>query len=701
MSFTESYKNELRREMDKLKGKVIYRSSNNSKQEIKLCLARFSNQNSLSELKFSVSHELEITVSIMMRNINTEDKDIGVRFTLSLPNGKPGFASEVTLLGRSEDASRVRWKEGRSICHWGTRQNILKIQNHREFWYGNEGRLKLADECFNGYAIEYLDGEISVSLTSKDSENNDFYQLTSEIIETDGTSDRPQLAAEEPEAAYLLKENARFVNLSKIAEIHAHAIILKAFDLALYQFRTVKSDFLVRVNDKDESYRTSASKIFPFAIIENAAAVAASAESKVPFLLPSELKEKCKERNLYFSDDLYQAVSVSINSGRHIIFTGPPGCGKSQLAEQVGTLVAEIFNAKKGVDASPKFVTASPSWTSGEVIGRYFPGRDKDSPLEFHPGVFLEAVKNKRCLVIDEINRANMDECFGELFTVLAGQACDLLYQDAIEFSAAEDEELKYGPIKIVPFQREDLIDLPGYCIYLMGEGFRLIGTMNTFDRSALHQMSFALMRRFDMISVSAPSVDNINNIINSKITEMAGNHLKKLPYWGNAESSRDSLSRTLNGTVNNLFGGDQGLVRDGVVGASMVVDVLDFIYRVFNPSDASDGWKVRPGRGNRNPESDMVKSAMAMALIVKLLPQLASAEGQINKVLKKVKNILDSGGFIKFVYTKREEQVEIDLEYVSRTTPYDFFVNEFRAAYAHTHLSVEIEAALQGNSVA
>ena len=48
----------------------------------------------------------------------------------------------------------------------------------------------------------------------------------------------------------------------------------------------------------------------------------------------------------------------------------------------------------------------------------------------------------------------------------------------------------------------------------------------------------------------------------------MAGNHLKKLPYWGNAESSRDSLSRTLNGTVNNLFGGDQGLVRDGVVGA-------------------------------------------------------------------------------------------------------------------------------------
>ena len=50
--------------------------------------------------------------------------------------------------------------------------------------------------------------------------------------------------------------------------------------------------------------------------------------------------------------------------------------------------------------------------------------------LEFRDGLFLEAIREGRWLVIDELNRSNFDRAFGQLFTVLSGQSVVLPYED-------------------------------------------------------------------------------------------------------------------------------------------------------------------------------------------------------------------------------------------------------------------------------
>lgn len=683
MTFIDYYKQALRDEINKLKTLTVFKGRAQPEQEVTLAEVSINNHGYLNALSFLIGGNFNIKVGIQMQNIRRMDGEVKIKFSLPLMDGNFGCANATTILDRSGDLSGIKWKAGRSIFKWATRQNAFVIEDHKNFWYGNAGKLELAEE-YGQFIIENFGDTLSVSLANEDqSEKDDHYQPTAAVIEIPQDQDTVTPYAEEAE---LMPPE-----ITEIANFHAHAIVLKAFDLALYNFRTTKNEFLSwRGNDKISS---SALNAFPLINAQNAII-----NTQVPILSPGKLKEKCLFAGLHFSDELYQTVCVAINSGRHIIFTGPPGCGKSQLAEQVGTLATEIFYGKKGADASPKFVTASPSWTSGEVIGRYFPSRNQNSPLEFHPGIFLEAVKHKRCLVIDEINRANMDECFGELFTVLAGQACDLVYQDAIADSRDEDGKLTYGPIKIVPYQLEDLSEIPGYCIYSMGDGFRLIGTMNTFDRSALHQMSFALMRRFDVIPVSAPSKDQILTIINNKLSSLIGDNNEKLPAWGNVVHNRARIKTQIENLTLKLFSSDQGFVTRGVVGVSMVGDFLDFIVRLLNPALTSNPCNlVIEGAGIGNAENAarcIVKSAAVLALVVKLIPQLAGAEDKIGDVINCVKDAMAMGNNDPRVNFSYSDGGGLTIQ-PAQSLCFDLFQTELLSAYKNTPLAKDVRIAL------
>jgi hypothetical protein len=81
-------------------------------------------------------------------------------------------------------------------------------------------------------------------------------------------------------------------------------------------------------------------------------------------------------------------------------------------------------------------------------------------------------------LVIDEFNRAHIDTAFGSLLTTLSG-----------------------GPraALLVPSREQDSDEIP------MPADFRIIGTLNSFDRHFLNQISEALKRRFDFIDVLPP----------------------------------------------------------------------------------------------------------------------------------------------------------------------------------------------------
>jgi len=81
--------------------------------------------------------------------------------------------------------------------------------------------------------------------------------------------------------------------------------------------------------------------------------------------------------------------------------------------------------------------TATSDWSTFDTVGGYMPDQDEetDGNLSFSSGIVLNRYKDRKTekqvnepLVIDELNRADIDKAFGQLFTVLSGQSVQLPY---------------------------------------------------------------------------------------------------------------------------------------------------------------------------------------------------------------------------------------------------------------------------------
>ena len=94
--------------------------------------------------------------------------------------------------------------------------------------------------------------------------------------------------------------------------------------------------------------------------------------------------------------------------------------------------------------------------------------------------------------MIDELNRSNFDRAFGQLFTVLSGSAVVLPFK-----RKGQPNPLSLVPSGVEPPEKTDVIRVPA--------NWRIIATMNVFDKNLLFDMSYALMRRFAFIEVGTP----------------------------------------------------------------------------------------------------------------------------------------------------------------------------------------------------
>ncbi|MCO8254537.1 AAA family ATPase [Haladaptatus sp. AB618] len=338
--------------------------------------------------------------------------------------------------------------------------------------------------------------------------------------------------------------------------------------------------------------------------------------------LPNTLYFQEKER----SRIRYQ-INAALNAGKHIIFTGPPGTGKSRIAKEV----ARVADNEDSVDGYT-FTTATAEWSSFDTIGGYSPS-NSDGELEFDPRLFLQCFRDEddtvrnRWLIIDELNRANIDKALGPLFSVLS--------QDSVDLPFERDSRVR------IDWVESDADDLPTIARdrdrFPVTPAWRMIGTMNTFDKTSLYDLSFAFMRRFSFIHVGVPILEGADGIVSNEFLDPdeARNYAT---VW---QKQRPHLQETIDDYHEELALIWSIINEYRSLGPAIILDMIEQL-AVF--------------------EGDSREAALSSTMINLVFPQL---EGMRQDDQKSLLEDLEEGGQVQTGSSTETVDLSLDLPYL------------------------------------
>ena len=233
---------------------------------------------------------------------------------------------------------------------------------------------------------------------------------------------------------------------------------------------------------------------------------------EIPSNALDELKRAIENKGLFFGDDaVLRNIIAGIIKG-NVILQGPPGTGKTTLAK----IICDVFNV------AYTEATANSDWTTYDSIGGLQPTANDEGTevIEGKNGYVVSSildccdkiVRNENegaelqgsWLILDELNRCEIDKVFGDLFTALGTDS--LSAERTINLWYQKDENKKK--------------------IYIPNR-FRIIGAMNNVDKNFVTDISQGLSRRFTFIDIFPPEekyfdkeTQNAKKIAKARVTE-------------------------------------------------------------------------------------------------------------------------------------------------------------------------------------
>lgn len=199
---------------------------------------------------------------------------------------------------------------------------------------------------------------------------------------------------------------------------------------------------------------------------------------------PSDKEVVNENEFLKFLKGIYshemQVALGELGRGKNVILYGPPGSGKTVLSkivseEYLGKNAYSLYTVHSGTDYY-------------DLVCRIVPQINGNGDLVYSKErrFLLDALLSGKVLILDEINRTQIDTALGIFFTYLerdhrisdAEQIKEILKKEI-------DEELEINDLS------NKLAD------------FRIIGTLNVYDKTFLFKLGDALKRRFTFIEIT------------------------------------------------------------------------------------------------------------------------------------------------------------------------------------------------------
>ena len=296
--------------------------------------------------------------------------------------------------------------------------------------------------------------------------------------------------------------------------------------------------------------------------------------ASIPLLIPdlSTAKPHIMAQGHYEEDRVEDALIATALG--HVILARPPGTGKTKLAG----LLADAYNVILRRE------TANPEWSVYDVVGSQT--LNAHGGTQAKHGIVTSSILDcaattvqhldrgqgpqAQWLLIDEMNRAEIDRAFGPLFTAISGEEEGTYSLDYMEVTSK--------------------ITIP--------RRFRILCTMNDYDTRFVNSMSGALRRRFGRVLVLPP--ENTDGMVPEREISIAIEAAKKTitSRLGGDVDSYHAAVREQATLLRRIFGGIRHLEgHEGIaVGTSHLIDCCTFAmaYLAVTPKPDSElAWYV------------------------------------------------------------------------------------------------------------